>query len=112
MPKKNDKVSNYQKKWAEIVAHAWSDENFKQKLLNNPSAVLQEHGIEVPEGKTVEVHEQKKNAIKLVLPMKPKGALSDAELKKLAAGTAPGRVQPGKGGFDNGRLWGDWETFR
>jgi protein-tyrosine-phosphatase len=109
MAKKNDKVTNYQKKWAEIVAHAWSDETFKQKLLNNASAVLKEHGIEIPEGKTVEVHEQKKNAIKLVLPMKPKGALSDAELKKLAAGTRPSKTDTAYPGYD--MAWGQWDQW-
>lgn len=46
------------KAWTRIVALAWLDENdFKQRLLNNSHEVLEEHGIEIPNGITVKVEE-------------------------------------------------------
>jgi len=37
-----------QKQWGRIVAKAWTDEGFKSRLLSEPGAVFQEHGIDVP----------------------------------------------------------------
>lgn len=41
--------------WSQIVARAWCDEDFMQRLLSNPRAVLTEHDLEVPPGMEVEV---------------------------------------------------------
>ncbi|WP_415715070.1 NHLP leader peptide family RiPP precursor [Maridesulfovibrio sp.] len=48
------------KAWVRIVSKAWADEVYKQRLLNNPAAVLAEEGFKVPEGVNVEVFEQAK----------------------------------------------------
>ena len=34
------------KSWSRIVARAWADDDFKDRLLSDPRAVLREHGIE------------------------------------------------------------------
>jgi hypothetical protein len=41
--------------WSQIVARAWCDEDFMQRLLSSPRAVLTEHDLEVPPGTEVEV---------------------------------------------------------
>ena len=77
-----------QKKWAKIIAKAWSDPVFKAKLLKNPQAVLTEQGLNfsmLPKGARVEMHENTNMAIHLVLPCKPNRALSEEELMKIAA---------------------------
>jgi len=34
--------------WGRIIARAWSDEDFKQRLMDDPCTVLSENGIDVP----------------------------------------------------------------
>ena len=41
--------------WSQVVARAWSDEDFMQRLLSDPRAVLAEHDLEVPPDTEVEV---------------------------------------------------------
>jgi hypothetical protein len=41
--------------WSQVVARAWCDEDFMERLLSDPRAVLTEHGLDVPPGKEVEV---------------------------------------------------------
>ncbi len=68
------------KQWNKIVARAWTDEDFKQRLLAEPATVLEEHGIEVPEGVNVSVQEiNDPNHGVLILPPKPDGDISDYE---------------------------------
>ncbi len=62
--------SDRAKKWAEIVARAWMDETFKQKLMQNPKKVLEDN----------------QNQHFLILPEKPKGKFSETELKSIAGG--------------------------
>jgi hypothetical protein len=38
------------KKYAQLVARTWLDEEFKQRLIDNPEDVLKEQGFDVPEG--------------------------------------------------------------
>ena len=65
------KTIEERKEYAKIIAQAWVDEEFKAKLLTDPATVLKENGIEVPEGTTVRVVEQKENEIQIPLPPKP-----------------------------------------
>ena len=75
------------KAWAKIVAKAWSDEAFKQKLLSDPQGVCQEYGVELPAGAKLQVHENSANEIHVTLPARPAGELSDQQLEQVAAGT-------------------------
>jgi hypothetical protein len=74
--------------YAKIVAHAWKDARFKEKLLKNPKAALKEMGVAIPESKDVRVIEDKVNTMTFVLPAAPAQAreLSDQDLQKLAGG--------------------------
>jgi hypothetical protein len=75
----------FQKAWAKIIAKAWSDAAYKQRLLKDPTGVLKENGIKLPEGMSVRVNESTDKVIQLVLPKKPHGELSVEELEGLAA---------------------------
>ena len=78
-----------QKKWAKVIAKAWSDPAFKAKLLKNPEAVLAEQGVnfpQLPKGVRMEMHENTNTTIHLVLPAKPSEMCSEEELLKVAAG--------------------------
>ena len=63
-----------------LVAKAWSDDELKQRLLAEPAAVLDEHGIEVPPGVELRVVEDTDDVCHLVLPPSPSGDLLDEEL--------------------------------
>jgi hypothetical protein len=67
------------KQWNKIVARAWSDEDFKQRLISDPASVLEENGITVPEGVNVQVKEASRSDGTLILPPKPEGYISDYE---------------------------------
>ena len=71
---------NWQKQWGRLVSEAWSDEDLKQRLIADPANVLQEHGIEVPEGIELKVMEDTDEVRHLVLPASPSDGLSDEEL--------------------------------
>jgi hypothetical protein len=71
---------SWQKQWGMLVAKAWSDESLKRRLVKDPAAVLDEHGIEVPRGIELRVVEDTDEVCHLVLPPSPAGDLSDEEL--------------------------------
>ena len=75
------------RKLAQVVARTWQDEAFKQRLLGDPRAVLQEHGVPLPDGQAVRVVENTADTVHLVLPPKlPEGELSDEQLDQAAGG--------------------------
>jgi len=84
-PKKAEQ-EKFRKLWAKVVARAWSDDLFKQKLLNHPAEALKEYGLAIPAGTNLKVLEETPKASYLILPKKPKGELSIDELKSVAAG--------------------------
>lgn len=74
--------------WSKIVAKAWTDEEFKEKLMNDPTETLKELGFEFQPGQKIELHEQGGRVVHLIFPNKPEGELSETELKKVAAGVS------------------------
>lgn len=61
----------FQKAFGKIVARAWTDEEFKQRLLSDATTVLRENGIDVPAGVKFKVVESTNTLIHLILPAKP-----------------------------------------
>ena len=57
--------------YSKLVAKAWADEDFKAKLISNPTGVMKENGMFVPEGVEFKVMEEPANTRYLVLPKKP-----------------------------------------
>ncbi|AFM23537.1 NHLP leader peptide family RiPP precursor [Desulfomonile tiedjei] len=66
--------TKFQMTFGKIVAKAWSDEAFKQRLLLETDAVLKEHGIRVPEDIEVKIVENTKELIYITLPLPPNSA--------------------------------------
>ena len=81
------------KRYGQVVAKAWRDEAFKQRLHADPAGVLREHGIALPAGRQVRVVENTDQVTHVVLPAKPTG-LSDEQLDQVAGG-AGGRCYSG-----------------
>jgi Nitrile hydratase, alpha chain len=76
---------DFQKKWARVVAKAWSDPAFKKKLLNDPDATLAAEGITMHKGIRFEIHESTNKVVHLSMPSMPEGELSMETLEKIAA---------------------------
>jgi hypothetical protein len=57
--------------WGEIVARAWRDPDYKQRLIDNPKEVLIEAGSSVPDELEVRVVENTSDVRYLVLPESP-----------------------------------------
>jgi hypothetical protein len=106
--------SNEKNAYAKIVAHAWKDARFKEKLLKNPKEALKEMGMDVPANFDVRVIEEKSNTMTFILPKVPEKLqkLSDQELEKLAGGTRGTPVEgsvTGRG--ETGRSCQPWREW-
>ena len=67
-----------------LIEKATADETFRARLLADPkNAVQDELGVQVPDGFTIEVHEEAADTGHLVLP--PSTQLDAAELDQAAA---------------------------
>ena len=65
---------------AKIVARAWADEAFRERLKADPrAAVAEETGVTVPEAVVIEVLEETPDKAYLVIPSN-RMAVSDEEL--------------------------------
>jgi len=73
---------------AKAIARAWTDTDYKAKLLDDPHAALAEQGVEIPAGRTVSVIENSADTHHIVLPAAPGNAdqLSPDELETIAGG--------------------------
>jgi hypothetical protein len=72
------------KKWLQLVAQARTDQTLKQRLMDTPVAVLQEHGIDVRKGLDIHVVEDTDKVVYLKLPTKAQ--LTDIDLDRIVGG--------------------------
>ena len=73
--------------WAKLVAQSWKDEKLRQRLLEEPAAVLKENGVEVPEGATIKTFEDDGSTIILPVAQAPaEKELSEEQLESVAGG--------------------------
>lgn len=76
------------KTMAKIIAKAWADEAFKQKLMAQPAETIREEGLDVPPEVELRVVECTDKVMYFVLPQKPmigKGSIEELEGRKAAA---------------------------
>ena len=83
-----EQSQDFAKKYGQLVAKAWSDPAFRQRLMTDTRAVLQEHGIEVPKGLQVQAVENTEHILHLLLPQQPQNELADEQLEQVAGGDA------------------------
>lgn len=74
--------SETRRKMGKVIAKAWSDDGYRQRLTGAPHEVLAEAGISVPAGTKISVMEDSASQMHLVLPAKP----SDVSAEKLSSG--------------------------
>src|SRR5579871_4736527 len=78
-------------KWMQVLAKAWSDETFKERLLRDAASALKEFGIKPPAGVEFRVVENTDNVTYITLPPRPSATASkgpEQELGSVAAGFA------------------------
>jgi len=73
-------------KLGQIIAKAWADQVFKQRLLADATTVLKEEGLSVPEGMTVKAVENTDKIFHMVIPTCPQGQLTEEQLDAVSAG--------------------------
>lgn len=74
-----------------LIQKAWSNENFKQELIQNPKAVIaRECGQQIPEAIEVELLQETNNKVYLVLPNNPIPTSDQEELSEEALETVAG----------------------
>jgi len=61
----------FQRAYGRIVAKAWPDEGFKQRLVSDPKTGLRDNGVKLPEGVEFKLVESADNLIYLVLLPRP-----------------------------------------
>ena len=88
METNQEQLTAYAKQYGQVVAKAWADEDFKQRLLANPAATLQAEGIAVPQGVELRAVENTDKVLYFMLPPKPSAELSDEQLDQVAGGGA------------------------
>lgn len=72
-----------------LIAKASTDESFREKLLSDPRPSIEaEFSITIPEGVSVQVHENSAQTVHLLLP--PSGKLSEKELNVATGGATSG----------------------
>jgi hypothetical protein len=77
--------SEDRKKWAKIVAKAWADDDYKQRLLDDPASVLKDEGVELPEGMAIKAVEATDKQAWFVLPPKPTDSSITVDTERIAA---------------------------
>jgi hypothetical protein len=94
----NEPQGDFNTLWAQLVAKAWEDDKLKQRLLQDPRAVMAEHGLPVPPGVNVKVVQNDESTIYLPLAQKP--ALSELSEHDLSLAKASRRPIGGYCGND------------
>ena len=82
----SDNLDDFNTKYGKAVARAWTEADYKAKLLDDPHAALAEVGIEVPSGVNVNVTEVDAENVQLVLPTVPEGEVTDEEMAQALGG--------------------------
>ena len=85
-----------QSRYAKVVAQALSDEDFRQRLKDDPHAALADHGIAIPRDKRINVVENTADTVHLVLPAESEGEISEEDLADVFGG---GGFVPGPTGL-------------
>lgn len=77
----NEQIDQASKAMGQVIAKAWQDEAFLDRLKSDPRAVLKEQGIDLPAGAAPKVIQAQPGEVHIVIPPKPDRELSDEELQ-------------------------------
>ncbi len=80
----NEQQSSQQNQLARVIAKAWADDDFKARLIANPTAVLTAEGLSLRAGATIKIVENSPTLTHIVLPCVP----SDRGMEELGTRVA------------------------
>lgn len=86
----DDQWDRVSKSMGRILARTWTDSSFKQRLLEQPAAVLADYGVEIPAGVEVLAVENTPERFYLLIPPPPAEEISEDELLSVAGGGTVG----------------------
>lgn len=72
--------------YSKVVAMAWSDPDFKAKLIANPKAALASMGVSLSGDRTFKVVENTPSTFYLVIPEQPQVELMDRQRGNCSCG--------------------------
>jgi hypothetical protein len=73
--------------YAQVIAKAWADEDFKGRLMTDPAGTLASEGIELPPGLKLNVIADAPGTRTLVIPPPPAdGEISEEHLSAISGG--------------------------
>lgn len=76
-----------QRNHAKLLAKAWTDPDFRKRLLADPNGVVGQMGLKVPAGKKLHIIENTDTDVYMVIPKAPAGIeLSDEALDQAVGG--------------------------
>ena len=64
----DEQFAEGQKIYADIIARYYGDPDFKAKLEGDPTSVLREAGMQIPDGVSVKLHVNTEQLLHVVLP--------------------------------------------
>ena len=82
-----DDPSKTAKLWGTLIRRIWDNPTLKDQLKSDPRKFLKDNGLEIPESQIIEIHENTPETLHLIIPEKPKRALTDEILAHIVAGT-------------------------
>jgi hypothetical protein len=88
-------MADHSNAFARVFASCWKDDAFKARFMNDPRAVLADHGVDLPEAIDIKIVENADNTVHITIPSPPANhhELSNEELSEAAGGVV------GVGGF-------------
>ncbi len=82
-----EQVSDYRRRYGQVVARAWSDGDYKARFIADPTTVMGEAGIEFPGRVQVKAVENTPHLLHLILPPSD---VSEEDLAQVAGGLTMG----------------------
>ncbi|MET0702792.1 MAG: NHLP leader peptide family RiPP precursor [Mycobacterium sp.] len=74
--------------YSKVIAKAWADDAYRQRLSNDPGGILADAGITAPAGVEVRVVENTPTVVHLVVPAAPgDGEISEEAIGQISGGT-------------------------
>lgn len=84
-------IEEHQSKLGNIIAKAWADPMFKERLVDEPKTVLAEEGIETPDDMSIKVVENTANKLFLTLPINPiQNIIAAEDIVNIGSFSSPG----------------------
>jgi hypothetical protein len=81
-------MSTQENPYAKVIAQAWSDQDYKRRLVDDPGGALADAGAKMPDGVQLRVVDDSDTLKHLVIPAAPgEGEIAEQDLEQVSGGT-------------------------